>query len=69
MYEVGIPATSPMYDCTVLVDTREPGRDTGLAVVNASEDTVAEVTIRLFDETRRQIAAKKITDLRPTFGP
>ncbi len=68
MYEAGVPATQPLYDCSILLDTSEPGRDVGVALVNAS-DTDAKVTIRLFDESRRAIAAKDITQLKSSFGP
>jgi len=68
MYEAGVPATPPLYDCSMLLDTSEPGRDIGLAVVNAS-DADAKVSIRLFDQSRREIASKEITQLKPNFGP
>jgi len=68
MYEAGVPAAAPLYDCSVLLDTSEPGRDVGLAVVNAS-DTAAKVTIRLIDQSRREIAVKDMTQLKPNFGP
>ncbi|RPJ62148.1 MAG: hypothetical protein EHM23_04205 [Acidobacteria bacterium] len=69
MYESGVPATPAMYDASIFFDGQEPGRDVGLAVVSASDDTDAKVTFRLLDTSFRQLAVREITSIIPRFGP
>jgi len=69
MYESGVPATPTMYECSILFDTEEPGRNVGLALVSAADTGDARVIFRLYDASHNEVATKEITALDPEFGP
>jgi len=62
LYRTGVPASTPLTDFSLFVDTSAEGRDTGLALVNPG-NAAADLTLRLYDLNFNLLAEKSVKEM------